>query len=58
MDLSVAVRAENVNDFMLVQILHVVTRYAAVFTRIELTRFLGEDFTNSSGESQTAVGVL
>ena len=42
---------------MLIEFLHEVTGYAAVFARIELTRLLGQHLTHSSGEGETRVGV-
>ena len=54
---GLAVGAEYVDDFVLVQLCHQVACGTAVFARVELTGFLGKDFAHGSGEGQTRVGV-
>ena len=55
--LSFAVRTEHVDDFVLVEFLHLVASRTEVFTGVELSGFLSEDFTHSSSHCKTAVGV-
>ena len=55
--LCFSVATKHVDNLMLVEFLHQVTCRTAVFTWIELTRFLSKYFTNGCCESQTAIRV-
>ena len=50
---ELVVRAEHVNDLVLVHLLHEVASGTAVLTRVELTWLVVEYLTNSSGECET-----
>lgn len=52
-----AVAAENVDDFVTIEFLHVVAGRAEVFAGVELTGLLSEDAANSCCHGETAVGV-
>ena len=55
--LGLAVAAQHLNDFVLVQLGHLVASGTAVFAGIKLTGLLSKDLANGSGEGQTAVAV-
>ena len=51
--LCLAVGAEDVDDLMHIEFLHLVAGGAEVFARIEFARFVGEDFADGSGHRET-----
>ena len=54
---SVSGGAENVDDFVLVESGHAVTSRSEVLSRVELSRFVVEDFTDAGGHGKTGIGV-
>ena len=55
--LGLAVATQHLNDFVLVELGHLVASRTAVLAGIKLARFLNEHLANGSGEGQTAVTV-
>ena len=55
--LSLAVRSEDVDDLVHIELLHLVAGGAAVLAGIELTRLLNEDLADGSSHCETGVGV-
>ena len=51
--LSLAVGTKNVNDLVLVELLHLVTGWSEVLSWVELTWLLGEDLADSGSHSET-----
>ena len=54
---SLAVGAKHVDDFVLVELLHVVAGRTEVLAGVELSGLLGENLAHSGGHGETAVGV-
>ena len=52
---SLAVGAKHVNDFVLVELLHVVAGRTEVLAGVELSGLLGENLAHSGGHGETAV---
>ena len=55
--LGLAVATQHLNDFVLVQLRHLVASGTAVLAGVKLTGLFNEDLTNSGGKGQTAVAV-
>lgn len=50
---SLPVAAENIDNLVGIELLHLVTGRTAVFARVELCRLLVEDLTDGGGHGKT-----